>query len=87
LLPSEYFKRQGAVTFQSDPVGMSNIRFTGTDCLMWGSDYPHPEGTFPDSHRYLEAQMADIPDEVVRAVVWDNASRLYSVTGPATNAT
>ena len=28
-----------------------------------------------------------IPDDVVRAVVWDNASRLYSVTGPAMNAT
>jgi predicted TIM-barrel fold metal-dependent hydrolase len=87
LLPSEYFKRQGAVTFQSDPVGMNNIPFTGTDCLMWGSDYPHPEGTWPDSHRYLEAQMAGFPDEVVRAVVWDNASRLYSVTGPAVKAT
>jgi predicted TIM-barrel fold metal-dependent hydrolase len=82
LLPSEYFRRQGSVTFQSDPVGMNNIRFTGVDCLMWGSDYPHPEGTWPDSHRYLEAQMAGIPEEIVRAVVWDNAARLYGVSGP-----
>src|SRR5436309_15558011 len=49
LLPSEYFRRQGAVTFQHDPVGLANIPFTGDRCLLWGSDYPHPGGTWPNS--------------------------------------
>jgi predicted TIM-barrel fold metal-dependent hydrolase len=83
LLPSEYFRRQGFVTFQSDPVGLHNVRFTGADCLMWGSDYPHPEGTWPDSARYLREQMQGVPDDVVRAVVWDNAAKLYGVRAPA----
>src|SRR5439155_1120984 len=34
LLPSEYFRRQGAVTFQHDPVGLANIPFTGDRCLL-----------------------------------------------------
>lgn len=83
LLPSEYFRRQGFVTFQYDPVGLHNIAFTGAQCLMWGSDYPHPEGTWPESRRYLERQMDGVADETVRAIVWDNAARLYGVTEPA----
>ena len=44
MTPSEYFKRQGYITFGDDPVGLHNIRFTGADSIMWGSDYPHDEG-------------------------------------------
>ena len=47
LKPSGYFLRQGAITISDDPVGLNNICFTGTDCLIWGNDYPHDEGTFP----------------------------------------
>jgi predicted TIM-barrel fold metal-dependent hydrolase len=82
LMPSEYFRRQGFVTFQNDPVGLHNIAFTGTQCLMWGSDYPHPEGTWPHSRRYLARQMEALPDETVHGLVWDNAARLYGVTVP-----
>ena len=63
-LPSEYFRRQGAVTFQRDPVGLANVERTGARCLMWGSDYPHPEGTFPDSREILERQFEGLPQEL-----------------------
>jgi predicted TIM-barrel fold metal-dependent hydrolase len=82
LLPSEYFRRQGSVTFQNDPVGFHNIRFTGDTCLMWGSDYPHSEGTWPESHRYLAEQLAGIPDDTVERVVCTNAARLYGFELP-----
>src|SRR5207247_2433318 len=57
LLPSEYFRRQGAVTFQRDPVGLANLPFTGDRSLMWRSDYPHPEGTWPHSQEVLARQL------------------------------
>jgi len=82
-LPSEYFRRQGAVTFQHDPVGMANVEFTGVRCLMWGSDYPHPEGTWPESQRYLERQMQGVDAEVVRRVTATNAADLYRFRVPA----
>ena len=47
LKPSEYFARQGHVTFSDDPMALRLLDFTGADKLMWGSDYPHDEGTFP----------------------------------------
>jgi predicted TIM-barrel fold metal-dependent hydrolase len=76
-LPSEYFRRQGFVTFQRDPVGLANVARTGARCLLWGSDHPHPEGTFPESRRILDEQMQDVPSDVARRIILDNAIELY----------
>jgi hypothetical protein len=66
-LPSEYFKRQGFVTFQRDPVGLANIERTGARCLLWGSDHPHPEATFPHSQRVVAEQFENTPKEIADA--------------------
>jgi len=76
-LPSEYFRRQGYVTFQHDPVGLGNIPFTGDRCLLWGSDYPHPEGTWPHSREVLARQMRGLAADVVERIVCGNAAELY----------
>ena len=77
MLPSEIFARQGHVTFSDDPVALNNIAFTGADCLLWGSDYPHDEGTFPHSQAVIERTFAGISDADKRKIVHDNAARLY----------
>lgn len=82
-LPGEYFRRQGFVTFQRDPVGLANVARTGSRCLLWGSDYPHPEGTFPDSRRILAEQLRDVDAEVAERVVCRNAAELYAIPLPA----
>lgn len=81
-LPSAYFRRQGAVTFQRDPVGLANLPHTGARCLLWGSDYPHPEGTWPDSRASLDEQLAGLEQDVVDQIVWRNAAELYSLPLP-----
>jgi len=49
----------------------------GTDKIMWGSDYPHSEGTFPFSSEGLRKTYAGIaPDEVQRMLA-GNAAALY----------
>jgi len=83
LLPSEYFRRQGAVTFQHDPVGLANIPFTGDRCLLWGSDYPHPEGTWPNSQEVLARQFAGVAAETMERIVCLNAAELYGFSLPA----
>ena len=79
LLPSEYFRRQGAVTFQNDPVGLANIPFTGERCLMWGSDYPHTEGTFPRSREQVAKDFAGLEPALVHKLVSENCKRLYGL--------
>ncbi|MEE9248499.1 MAG: amidohydrolase family protein, partial [Dehalococcoidia bacterium] len=77
LLPSEYFKRQGYSTFADDIVGIMTREITGVDSLMWGSDYPHDEGTFPHSQEVIERTFKGVSQEDKRKIVCENAARLY----------
>ena len=83
LLPSQYFLRQGHVTFGDDPVALNNIAFTGADCLLWGSDYPHDEGTFPHSREVIARTFERVSEADRRKIVHDNAARLYGFDGGA----
>jgi len=77
LRPSEYFERQGYVTFGDDPSALGNLHMTGAANLMWGSDYPHDEGTFPHSQEVIERTFAGVSESDKRKIVCDNAARLY----------
>jgi predicted TIM-barrel fold metal-dependent hydrolase len=77
LRPSDLVRRQGHVTFQNDPVGIHNRAFTGIDALLWGSDYPHPEGTWPRSREALAAQLAGVPEREQRLMAGGTAARLF----------
>ncbi len=56
LKPSEYVRRQVHVTFQDDWVALRNRVLTGIEPLVWGNDYPHFEGCWPDSDEAIAAQ-------------------------------
>jgi predicted TIM-barrel fold metal-dependent hydrolase len=81
LRPSEYFLRQGYVTFSDDPVALQTLSFTGAGCLLWGSDYPHDEGTFPFSQSVIERTFESISDADRHKIVYQNAADLYGLTG------
>ena len=53
------------------------IERIGANTVMWGSDFPHPDGTWPDSRSILEPQVAALPEETRRRVVGENAAELY----------
>jgi predicted TIM-barrel fold metal-dependent hydrolase len=74
---SDYFRRQGAVTITDDPVALNNVGFTGVDVLLWGNDYPHDEGTWPNSRPSIEAIQAKLGPADSRKVLCENAARLY----------
>ncbi len=74
---SDYFRRQGAVTISDDPVALNNLEFTGADCLLWGNDYPHDEGTWPNSAARLGQIRKRLSAEDARKVLGGNAARLY----------
>jgi len=77
LKPSEFFLRQGHVTITDDPVALSNMKFTGVDCFLWGNDYPHDEGTFPESERFIDQIRAELSPGDARKVLSENAARLF----------
>ena len=51
----------------------------GVDRLLWGSDYPHAESTFPKSREILDSILVDVPDEEKALIVGGNAARLYKI--------
>jgi len=76
-LPSDFFRRNVFLSFQEDSLGMRDRALIGVDQMMWGSDYPHTESTFPQSQKLLDRVFAGVPDEERRRITRDNAARLY----------
>ena len=79
MKPSEYWRRQCYATYQSDPIGVRLIDVLGEDNVMWGSDFPHPDGVWPDSQAFIAREMAGVEERVRRKVLWENAARLYGL--------
>ncbi len=77
LNPSELIRRQCHATFMHDPVAVNNRHITGIETIMWGNDYPHPEGTWPASTASCETQFADVPDDELRAIVGGTAASVF----------
>jgi predicted TIM-barrel fold metal-dependent hydrolase len=63
LMPSEYVRRQFHVQFQDDPVAVACRHITGLSTVVWGSDYPHAEGTFRGSQELIKSLFAGVPDD------------------------
>ena len=78
-MPSEIFKRQVWATFQTDLVGLHLIQFFGEGHIMWGSDYPHPDSTWPFSKEIIEKDSIHLPEEMKQKVYRENAAALYGL--------
>lgn len=81
--PSEVWKRNFWVTFQDDPVGLAQLEFCNEDHVLWASDYPHPDSTFPDSRGIAAEQMERLSSVQRRKILRDNALALYGLSDSA----
>ena len=78
MAPTAYWRRQGFSTFQNEYVSQDQVDRIGAECIMWGSDYPHRDGVFPDSRKVISEGMGHLDDAVVNQIVCGNAARLYN---------
>ena len=79
MKPSDYWRRQCKATFQFDRIGAKLIDDLGVETLMWGSDYPHTDGVWPESTKYIAEQFCEVSPAVVRKVTCENAGRFYGL--------
>ena len=77
MKPSEYWRGQCKATYQSDKVGIKLLAELGEDNIMWGSDFPHPDGIWPDSQEFIDNELGHLPPGQKKKIVCDNAARLY----------
>jgi predicted TIM-barrel fold metal-dependent hydrolase len=80
LLPSEYFHRQCFVGNSLMTRAEVDARHTvGVDVLMWGSDFPHLEGCWPETRGAISELFAGMPEAEARAILGDNLACAYRV--------
>jgi len=77
MRPSDFFHRNVFLSFQEDAIGIRLRDAIGVDNMMWGSDYPHSESTFPQSRKILAEILAGVPEEEQAKIAGGNTARLY----------
>jgi predicted TIM-barrel fold metal-dependent hydrolase len=78
-LPSFYFHRQMYLTFFDDELGLRLRHELGVENILWSSDYPHPDTTWPHSREVIERQFAGVPADERTKILSGNARRLYGL--------
>jgi predicted TIM-barrel fold metal-dependent hydrolase len=80
MIPSDFFKRNVYLSFQEDPVGIQLREYVGVETLMWGSDYPHAESTFPKSREIVDRILEGVPEEEKVLIAGENCAKMFNVT-------
>jgi hypothetical protein len=78
MIPSEYFDR-------NVKIGSSNTRRRelarryeiGVGNIMWGNDFPHPEGTWPYTRDFLRDRFWDVPVDETAQILGLNQAEFY----------
>ena len=80
MKPSEYFARNCGIGASCVPRSDIDLRDQiGTERIMWGSDFPHPEGTWPNTRQYYMDTFSGIPEGDGRKILGENAVRFYGL--------
>jgi predicted TIM-barrel fold metal-dependent hydrolase len=76
-LPSQQFREHVFCTFMRDLPAVRNLEQIGLSNVLWGSDYPHEDSTWPESARVLAEHFSGVPAQHARRLARSNAISLY----------
>ena len=75
--PSEVLKRNFYFCTIDDPSTIDTRHRIGLEHVLYETDYPHGDGTWPDSQHVIEKLWGHIPNREIRMMCSENAARLY----------
>ena len=75
----EIWKRQFHATIEDDTAALRTREMIGEDTLLWGSDYPHTDSTWPCSSQVLDEMFDGYPAQTRDRITRTNVARLYSL--------
>jgi predicted TIM-barrel fold metal-dependent hydrolase len=82
MTPSEYFRRHCLVVASSIHRAEVHMRREiGLANLAFGADFPHYEGTWPNTVDWIRDAFTGVPEEEVRAILGENAIRWFQLDG------
>src|SRR6266849_1669455 len=74
---TDYWKRNMFVEFMEDDLGVQLRDRIGVENMLWGSDYPHAEATFPRSQQFLQRMFTGVPEADLRKITSENAAKMF----------
>jgi predicted TIM-barrel fold metal-dependent hydrolase len=78
-LPSEYILEHVYFGIIREHVALRLGEFIPLDRLMWGSDFPHSVGSFPDSRKFLDEAFGGVDDSIRRRILLENPARFFGL--------
>ncbi|MGB8364172.1 MAG: amidohydrolase family protein [Rhizomicrobium sp.] len=85
--PGEAIFAQVYSSYQHDVSAIPTLQHFGYNNVLWGSDYPHLEGTFPKTQEVLHHMFEGVPDDVRYRVTMGAFEELFGIKMPAALAT
>jgi predicted TIM-barrel fold metal-dependent hydrolase len=79
VLPSELFRSNVWGCFIDDPTGLVIRDRIGVDRILWESDYPHADSSWPHCRDRAGELLANVPDDESQKIVEKNARLLLSL--------
>ena len=78
--PSYFMEKNVYGSFIQDRVGILCRGMPGGKNIMWSSDYPHSETTFPKSREIILRDFEGVPEADTRDIICNIARKLYGLT-------
>jgi predicted TIM-barrel fold metal-dependent hydrolase len=78
-LPSEYIRSNVYATFQDDVTAYHAVGQFPYEHLLWASDFPHTDSTWPRSRQLIAEQAAHLDEAQHQAIFRDNTARLFNL--------
>ncbi len=78
--PSHYYKKHVYSCFFKDTVGIDLLDRIGEDNVLFETDYPHQDGTFPDTLAIAEELFGHLEQETIDKIARNNAIKLFGLT-------
>ncbi|MGE4605251.1 MAG: amidohydrolase family protein, partial [Myxococcota bacterium] len=75
--PSDVLRRNFWFCMIDDPSTISTRHTIGVENILVESDYPHGDGTWPDTQQVIDKTIGHLPVEEIRMITHENAAKLY----------
>jgi predicted TIM-barrel fold metal-dependent hydrolase len=77
ISPSDCLRRNFWFCMIDDPSTIKTRHTIGVENILFESDYPHGDGTWPDTQKVIEAVLGDLPRDELHKITHENAAGLY----------
>lgn len=77
--PSYYFRNNVYLTFQDDAIALQLRDYFNKERMLWASDFPHLDSTYPWSQSLLAEQTAGMTKPELEMLLHDNVAGLYQL--------